>query len=66
MYVTLCNCLFEKIIFFFLIYKLIFQRNVQSVDLTVRVLTTGFWPTHSLSKCNIPLVPRSAFEEFRL
>ncbi|XP_050527611.1 cullin-3 [Daktulosphaira vitifoliae] len=42
------------------------NRNVQSVDLTVRVLTTGFWPTHSLSKCNIPLVPRSAFEEFRL
>ncbi|VVC29809.1 Hypothetical protein CINCED_3A020975 [Cinara cedri] len=36
------------------------------LDLTVRVLTTGFWPTHSLSKCNIPSVPRSAFDEFKL
>jgi len=32
----------------------------------VRVLTTGFWPTHAITKCNVPLVPRSAFDEFRL
>ncbi|XP_022170052.1 cullin-3 isoform X1 [Myzus persicae] len=39
---------------------------LHAVDLTVRVLTTGFWPTHALSKCNVPLVPRSAFAEYRI
>jgi cullin 3 len=34
--------------------------------LTVRVLTTGFWPTQSTpSKCTIPTAPRNAFEAFR-
>ncbi|XP_015374685.1 PREDICTED: cullin-3-like [Diuraphis noxia] len=42
------------------------NRYLHAVDLTVRVLTTGFWPTHALSKCNVPLVPRSAFAEYRL
>ncbi|KAE9529265.1 hypothetical protein AGLY_011941 [Aphis glycines] len=42
------------------------NRYLHAVDLTVRVLTTGFWPTHTLSKCNVPLVPRSAFAEYRL
>uniref|UniRef100_A0A674PJQ0 Cullin 3b n=1 Tax=Takifugu rubripes TaxID=31033 RepID=A0A674PJQ0_TAKRU len=36
------------------------------VDLTVRVLTTGYWPTQSATpKCNIPHSPRHAFEVFR-
>ncbi|XP_053404308.1 cullin-3-like [Mercenaria mercenaria] len=40
--------------------------NLQGVDLTVRVLTTGYWPTQSATpKCNIPQAPRSAFEQFR-
>ncbi|RWS29968.1 cullin-3-A-like protein, partial [Leptotrombidium deliense] len=40
--------------------------NLFGVDLNVRVLTTGFWPTQSTpSKCNIPASPRNAFEAFR-
>uniref|UniRef100_A0A8K9V173 Cullin 3a n=1 Tax=Oncorhynchus mykiss TaxID=8022 RepID=A0A8K9V173_ONCMY len=36
------------------------------VDLTVRVLTTGYWPTQSATpKCTIPPSPRHAFEVFR-
>lgn len=36
------------------------------MDLSVRVLTTGYWPTQSNpSKCNIPLAPRTAFDCFR-
>ncbi|CAG2162324.1 unnamed protein product [Oppiella nova] len=42
------------------------QINLWGVDLNVRVLTTGFWPTQSTpSKCNIPTAPRNAFEAFR-
>jgi hypothetical protein len=37
------------------------------VDLTVRVLTTGFWPTPSGSpKCVIPNSARKAFDAFRV
>ncbi|XP_015788171.1 cullin-3 [Tetranychus urticae] len=40
--------------------------NLAGVDLNVRILTTGFWPTQSTpSKCNIPLAPRNAFEAFK-
>ncbi|XP_028043215.1 cullin-3-A [Bombyx mandarina] len=40
--------------------------NLYGVDLSVRVLTTGFWPTQSATpKCNIPAAPRNAFEVFR-
>ncbi|MGH0146958.1 UNVERIFIED_CONTAM: hypothetical protein FKN15_051254 [Acipenser sinensis] len=50
-----------------------FRQHLQStgvslggVDLTVRVLTTGYWPTQSATpKCNIPPAPRHAFEVFR-
>ncbi|XP_059609467.1 cullin-3 [Phlebotomus argentipes] len=36
------------------------------VDLTVRILTTGFWPTQSATpNCNIPSAPRQAFETFK-
>lgn len=42
------------------------QVSLHGVDLNVRVLTTGFWPTQSTpSKCNIPGPPRSAFEAFK-
>ncbi|XP_068620766.1 cullin-3-B [Battus philenor] len=40
--------------------------NLHGVDLSVRVLTTGFWPTQSATpKCNIPTAPRNAFDVFR-
>ncbi|PSN55549.1 Cullin-3 [Blattella germanica] len=40
--------------------------NLHGVDLSVRVLTTGFWPTQSATpKCSIPTAPRNAFEAFR-
>jgi len=36
------------------------------VDLTVRVLTTGYWPTQTATgNCNVPLAPRQAFESFK-
>lgn len=40
--------------------------NLHGVDLSVRVLTTGFWPTHAATpKCTIPQAPREAFDAFR-
>ncbi|XP_071034184.1 cullin-3-A [Parasteatoda tepidariorum] len=40
--------------------------NLYNVDLNVRVLTTGFWPTQSATpKCNVPMAPRNAFDAFR-
>ncbi|KAK6632281.1 Cullin-3 [Polyplax serrata] len=40
--------------------------SLYGVDLSVRVLTTGFWPTQSATpKCSIPTAPHSAFEAFR-
>ncbi|KAG1663118.1 Cullin-3 [Nymphon striatum] len=43
------------------------HNNVSGgVDLFVRVLTTGFWPTQSSTpKCTIPRAPLHAFEIFR-
>lgn len=44
----------------------LFQASLSGVDLTVRVLTTGYWPTQSATpKCTIPPAPRHAFEVFR-
>jgi len=40
--------------------------NLSGVDLNVRVLTTGFWPTQSAAKCTLASAPRSAFEAFEL
>lgn len=43
-------------------------NNIQlcSVDLTVRILTTGFWPTQSATpNCTIPPAPRAAFDIFK-
>lgn len=40
--------------------------ELMGVDLTVRVLTTGYWPTQTVSaNCNIPAAPRQAFEAFK-
>lgn len=40
--------------------------DLQGVDLTVRVLTTGFWPTQVVNPtCNIPPVPRHAYSCFK-
>lgn len=40
--------------------------NLSGVDLNVRILTTGFWPTQSnLTKCTIPSAPRLAFDAFK-
>jgi len=40
--------------------------NLNGVDLFVRVLTTGFWPTQSATpKCNIPHPPSTAFDAFK-
>lgn len=40
--------------------------SLSGVDLSVRILTTGFWPTQSSTpNCNIPNSPRLAFETFK-
>ncbi|KAF6215627.1 hypothetical protein GE061_010383 [Apolygus lucorum] len=42
------------------------EANLHGVDLSVRVLTTGFWPTNNATpNCNIPAAPLAAFEVFR-
>ena len=46
--------------------SLFYQIDLMGVDLTVRVLTTGYWPTQAVStNCNIPTAPRQAFEAFK-
>lgn len=49
-----------------------FKQHVQNtsiqlaVDLSVRVLTMGYWPTPATNiTCNIPATPQSAFETFK-
>ncbi|XP_046482972.1 cullin-3-A isoform X1 [Neodiprion pinetum] len=40
--------------------------SLHGVDLSVRVLTTGFWPTQSATpNCSVPSAPREAFDAFR-
>lgn len=42
------------------------DANLYGVDLSVRVLTTGFWPTPSTpSKTILPMAPRAAFDVFK-
>lgn len=42
------------------------NQNINGVDLSVRILTTGFWPTQSSTpNCTIPLSPRAAFDTFK-
>ncbi|PIK35982.1 putative cullin-3-B isoform X2 [Apostichopus japonicus] len=43
-----------------------FNNKVYGVDLNVRVLTTGFWPTQASAKqCGIPAAARLAFEAYK-
>lgn len=43
-----------------------FQINLMGVDLVVRVLTTGFWPTQASSpKCTVPPQAQHAFDCFK-
>uniref|UniRef100_A0A1B6DBX1 Cullin family profile domain-containing protein n=1 Tax=Clastoptera arizonana TaxID=38151 RepID=A0A1B6DBX1_9HEMI len=59
---TLSNTIMEE----FKEHVLTAGANLHGVDLSVRVLTTGFWPTQSATpKCSIPSSPRNAFEAFR-
>lgn len=40
--------------------------SLAGVDLLVRILTTGFWPTQSATpKCNIPKAAQTAFDVFK-
>lgn len=42
------------------------NMTLNGVDLSVRILTTGFWPTQSSTpNCTIPNSPRLAFETFK-
>ncbi|XP_050539140.1 cullin-3-B-like [Daktulosphaira vitifoliae] len=42
------------------------NSNCNNIDLSVRVLTTGFWPLPTTTpKCNVPSVARLAYDEFR-
>lgn len=42
------------------------SSNSNNIDLSVRVLTTGFWPLPATTpKCNVPSIARLAYEEFR-
>lgn len=42
------------------------NMSLNGVDLSVRILTTGFWPTQSSTpNCTIPNSPRLAFETFK-
>ena len=38
--------------------------STSNIDLTVRVLTTGFWPTTTLPKCVLPAPAHKAFDCF--
>ncbi|XP_050422595.1 cullin-3-B-like [Adelges cooleyi] len=40
--------------------------NCNNMELSVRVLTTGFWPLPTTTpKCNVPSIARLAYDEFR-
>jgi len=42
-----------------------YNNPLGNIDLSVYVLTTGFWPTQSASKCNLPSEILSCCEVFR-
>merc|ERR1719273_594501 len=42
------------------------NKNVKGVDLTVRVLTTGYWPGQNAPpSINLPRIPQDAFDVFK-
>lgn len=43
-----------------------FQKSLHGIDLNVRVLTTGYWPTQASNPTyNLPTAPRAAFATFK-
>uniref|UniRef100_A0A915Q496 Cullin family profile domain-containing protein n=1 Tax=Setaria digitata TaxID=48799 RepID=A0A915Q496_9BILA len=46
-------------------YKERTENGHDSVDITVRVLTSGYWPTQAAPDCVLPPVAAQAFESFR-
>ncbi|XP_071637774.1 cullin-3-like [Temnothorax longispinosus] len=60
--ITLSNTIMDE----FKNHVLTSGTNLHGVDLSVRVLTTGFWPMQSATrKCSMPTAPRDAFDAFR-
>ena len=42
------------------------NKNLKGVDLTVRVLTTGYWPGQNAPpSINLPRIPQDAFDVFK-
>ncbi|XP_011310038.1 cullin-3 [Fopius arisanus] len=60
--ITVSNTIMDE----FKDYVMASGNNLRGVDLSVRVLTTGFWPTQSATpKCSMPPAARDAFDTFR-
>ncbi|KAJ8670266.1 hypothetical protein QAD02_001525 [Eretmocerus hayati] len=60
--ITVSNTIMEE----FKEHSLACGMTLSGVDLSVRVLTTGFWPTQAATpKCSMPSAPRDAFDAFR-
>ncbi|XP_008211567.1 cullin-3 isoform X2 [Nasonia vitripennis] len=60
--ITVSNTIMEE----FKEHTLANGMTLSGVDLSVRVLTTGFWPTQAATpKCSMPSAPRNAFDAFR-
>ncbi|XP_071636593.1 cullin-3-like [Temnothorax longispinosus] len=60
--ITLSNTIMDE----FKNHVLTSGTNLHGVDLSVRVLTTGFWPMPSATrKCSMPTAPHDAFDAFR-
>ncbi|XP_011505614.1 PREDICTED: cullin-3 isoform X2 [Ceratosolen solmsi marchali] len=60
--ITVSNTIMEE----FKEHILAYGMTLSGVDLSVRVLTTGFWPTQAATpKCSMPSAPRDAFDAFR-
>lgn len=41
------------------------QNLLNGIDLNVHVLTTGFWPTQTAAKCNLPAEILNCCEVFK-
>ena len=52
--------------FFLIIPNVSYQMGLEGVDLSVRVLTMGYWPTQSTTApCVVPGVAHRAFDVFK-
>ena len=50
---------------FFQTKSVLVQTFLSGVDLSIQVLTTGFWPTQAPAICTLPLPSSKAFEIFQ-